>query len=583
MAEPLLRLTGVHTHIGQYHILQGVDLAVPEGELTMLLGRNGAGKTTALRTVMGLWRASSGTLRFAGSDLRALATPDISRLGVGYVPENMGVFAGLTVAENMTLAARDADIDRQRLDWIFSLFPALRRFWSLPAGNLSGGQKQMLAIARAMIEPRRLILIDEPSKGLAPAIVDALIEAMRELKRTATTILMVEQNFRMAQALGDGVAVMDDGRVVHSGRMAALAADAELQARLLGLSLERINERPVLRAHRAPAPAAEGAARRAGALLDGGRAGGGRPHADRDFSTWATLTLAGLAMGMLIFIMASGLTLVFGLMDVMNFGHGAFISIGAFVGGSVLLALGGWAASSSAALNLAAVLLAIAAAMAATGALGWFFERVIVKPVYGAHLKQILVTMGGLIVAEELIRLIWGPNQIPLPRPQVLKGSLVFHDIVIERYRLLAVVLGLAIFAGLRWTLVRTKLGLLIRAAVENGEMVEALGYRVRRLFVLVFVAGSALAGLGGIMWGIYDEIITAQMGLDILVLVFIVVIIGGLGSVDGCFIGALLVGLMANYTGFLAPKVALGSNILLMVAILMWRPRGLLPPGKGK
>ena len=237
MAEPLLQLSRVHTHIGRYHILQGVDLTVPEGELTMLLGRNGAGKTTTLRTIMGLWRASSGTLRFGGADLGALATPDISRLGIGYVPENMGVFTNLTVQENMILAAREGAIDAKRLDWIFSLFPALTRFWSLPAGNLSGGQKQMLSIARAMIEPRRLILIDEPSKGLAPAIVDALIEAMRELKRTATTILMVEQNFRMAQALGDGVAVMDDGRVVHSGRMDALAADADLQARLLGLSL----------------------------------------------------------------------------------------------------------------------------------------------------------------------------------------------------------------------------------------------------------------------------------------------------------------------------------------------------------
>ncbi len=237
MAEPLLRLDDVHTHIGRYHILQGVDLAVPEGELTMLLGRNGAGKTTTLRTIMGLWRASGGTLRFAGKALGALATPDIARLGIGYVPENMGVFANLTVQQNMILAARDGTIDPKRLDWIFSLFPALTRFWSLPAGNLSGGQKQMLSIARAMIEPRRLILIDEPSKGLAPAIVDALIEAMRELKRTATTILMVEQNFRMAQALGDGVAVMDDGRVVHTGRMQALVADADLQARLLGLSL----------------------------------------------------------------------------------------------------------------------------------------------------------------------------------------------------------------------------------------------------------------------------------------------------------------------------------------------------------
>ena len=233
----LLRLEGVHTHIGRYHILQGVDLAVPEGELTMLLGRNGAGKTTTLRTVMGMWRASAGSLVLGGVDLKPLQTPDIACLGVGYVPENMGVFAGLTVRENMVLAARDGAIDQGRLDWIFSLFPALRKFWDLPAGNLSGGQKQMLSIARAMIEPRRLILIDEPSKGLAPAIVDALIQAMLELKRTATTILMVEQNFRMAQALGDGVAVMDDGRMVHAGRMADLSADPDLQARLLGLSL----------------------------------------------------------------------------------------------------------------------------------------------------------------------------------------------------------------------------------------------------------------------------------------------------------------------------------------------------------
>lgn len=301
-----------------------------------------------------------------------------------------------------------------------------------------------------------------------------------------------------------------------------------------------------------------------------------------DLSTWGTLTLAGLAMGMLIFVMASGLTLVFGLMDVLNFGHGAFISIGAFVGATVLLALAGWTGSDSLAMNLGAVLLAIAAAMLVTGGLGWLFERVIVRPVYGAHLKQILVTMGGLIVAEEMIHLLWGPNQIPLPRPELLKGSWVVGGVILERYRLLAVVLGLLIFAGLRYALVRTRLGLLIRAGVENGEMVEALGYRIRRLFVLVFVAGSALAGLGGVMWGLYDEIITAQMGLNILVLVFIVVIIGGLGSVEGCFIGALLVGLMANYTGFLAPKVALGSNILLMVLVLMWRPRGLLPAGKG-
>jgi len=237
----LLKLEGVHTHIGAYHILHGVDLAVPRGQLTMLLGRNGAGKTTTLRTIMGLWRASQGKVTFGGRDITALPTPQIAGLGAAYVPENMGIFADLTVRENMLLAARQAktaaELDTTRLEWLFALFPALKKFWLYPAGKLSGGQKQMLAIARAIVEPRRLLLIDEPSKGLAPAIVQNLIAALRELKRTATTVLLVEQNFQVAKALGDRVAVMDDGRVVHRGPMAELAADESLQHRLLGLSL----------------------------------------------------------------------------------------------------------------------------------------------------------------------------------------------------------------------------------------------------------------------------------------------------------------------------------------------------------
>jgi branched-chain amino acid transport system ATP-binding protein len=262
-ATPLLRLVGVHTHIGAYHILHGVDFDVPAGEVTMLLGRNGAGKTTTLRTIMGLWAASQGAVIFDGEQIggpaatlagaadgsstpgRAaqaqLLTPAIASQGIAYVPENMGIFADLSVAENMLLAARSArrldQLDSARLEWLFGLFPALKKFWLYPAGKLSGGQKQMLAIARAMVEPRRLLLIDEPSKGLAPAIVQNLITALRELKRTATTVLLVEQNFAVAKALGDHVAVMDDGRVVHRGRMAELAADEALQHRLLGLSL----------------------------------------------------------------------------------------------------------------------------------------------------------------------------------------------------------------------------------------------------------------------------------------------------------------------------------------------------------
>lgn len=237
----LLELRGVHTHIGAYHILHGVDLDVPAGEVTMLLGRNGAGKSTTLRTVMGLWRASQGHIGFKGQALQALRTPEIAQAGIGYVPETMGIFSDLTVMENLLLAARQArrasELDTQRLEWIFGFFPALKKFWLFPAGKLSGGQKQMLAIARAIVEPRALLLIDEPSKGLAPSIVNNLIAALRELKAQAATILLVEQNFQMARALGDSVAVMDDGRVVHRGRMAELAGDEALQQRLLGLSL----------------------------------------------------------------------------------------------------------------------------------------------------------------------------------------------------------------------------------------------------------------------------------------------------------------------------------------------------------
>ena len=244
-APPLLHLTGVHTHIGAYHILHGVDLEVPAGEVTMLLGRNGAGKTTTLRTIMGLWAASKGSVSFEGQPIggaqRQLTTPDIAQLGIAYVPESMGIFSDLTVRENLLLAARGArtvdDIDTARLEWLFTMFPALKKFWLYPAGKLSGGQKQMLAIARAMVEPRRLLLIDEPSKGLAPAIVNNLIAVLRELKATQTTVLLVEQNFGMARTLGDTVAVMDDGRVVHRGAMAEMVEDDGLQQRLLGLAL----------------------------------------------------------------------------------------------------------------------------------------------------------------------------------------------------------------------------------------------------------------------------------------------------------------------------------------------------------
>ena len=237
----LLELKDVHTHIGAYHILHGVDLAVPQGQVTMLLGRNGAGKSTTLRTVMGLWHASQGRVALAGQDITAAATPQIAALGVAYVPENMGIFADLTVKENMLLAARAAkradQMDAARLRWIYKMFPAVEKFWDHPAGKLSGGQKQMLAVARAIVEPRQLLIVDEPSKGLAPAIIDNMIDAFAELKAQGVTILLVEQNLNFARRLGDSVAVMDNGRVVHAGSMAAFSADTALQQALLGLAI----------------------------------------------------------------------------------------------------------------------------------------------------------------------------------------------------------------------------------------------------------------------------------------------------------------------------------------------------------
>lgn len=298
-------------------------------------------------------------------------------------------------------------------------------------------------------------------------------------------------------------------------------------------------------------------------------------------SSWLTLTVAGLSMGLMIFLMASGLSLVFGLMDVLNFGHSAFISFGAFVSASVLAALSHWVLADSMALNIAALMAAIFAAVGFGLLAGYLFETVIIRPVYRDHLRQILITMGALIVAEQIILAIWGGAPTSVPRPAFLEGAVIFGDASVEVYRLFAFALGVVVYIGLHFLLNRTRIGLLIRAGVENREMVEALGFRVDRLFIMVFMLGSALAALGGAMWAGYETLITPALGGEMMVIVFIVVIIGGLGSIQGTLLGAIMVGLTANYVGFLAPKMALASNMLLMMAILLWRPSGLAPAVK--
>lgn len=298
-------------------------------------------------------------------------------------------------------------------------------------------------------------------------------------------------------------------------------------------------------------------------------------------SSWVTLTVAGLAMGMMIFLMASGLSLVFGLMDVLNFGHSAFVSFGAFIAATVLAWMSGWLGADSILLNSLALMAAFMAAIVFGLIAGWFFETVIIKPVYKDHLRQILITMGALIVAEQMILAIWGGTPMTVLRPHFLEGSFLIGDVAIEVYRVFAFLLGVVVYGMLHIVLNRTRIGLLIRAGVENREMVEALGFRVDRLFIGVFMLGSALAAMGGAMWAGYETLITPALGAEMMIVVFIVVIIGGLGSIEGTLLGAIMVGLVANYVGYLAPKLALASNMILMIAILLWRPSGLKPAVK--
>lgn len=230
----LLKLEGVHTYIGQFHILQGVDLDVAEGGVTVLLGRNGAGKTTTLRTIIGLLAPSQGQVLWNGASIGGKPAYQVARHGIGYVPEDRGVFVDLTVEENLRLAERRRGEVEARKAWLLDLFPDLGRFWNLKGGRLSGGQQQMLAIARALVPENQLLLIDEPSKGLAPIIVEHLAAALNQMK-SKTTVVVVEQNFWLASATGDRYCILDDGRSVHSGQMSDLIANQDLQATFLGV------------------------------------------------------------------------------------------------------------------------------------------------------------------------------------------------------------------------------------------------------------------------------------------------------------------------------------------------------------
>ena len=231
----ILTLDRVETFISQYHILQGINFEAKAGEVSVLLGRNGAGKTTTLRTIMGLAPASKGTIHFEGKDITKMTPYDIANSGIGYVPEDQGIFGQLTVEENMKVAIRkETNATMQKQAYILELFPDLKKFWKKQGGNLSGGQKQMLAMARAFVNDSKLLLIDEPSKGLAPIVIEKVMEAITEMKKH-TSIVLVEQNFMMASKIGDTFTLIDDGRTVQSGEMQGLIEDEQLKRKYLGI------------------------------------------------------------------------------------------------------------------------------------------------------------------------------------------------------------------------------------------------------------------------------------------------------------------------------------------------------------
>ena len=297
--------------------------------------------------------------------------------------------------------------------------------------------------------------------------------------------------------------------------------------------------------------------------------------------TYLTLTIAGLAMGMLLFLVASGVSIIFGLMDVLNFAHGALFAWGAYVGFTVFQLLMKWVVADSILQNLAVFLMAMVAAMVTVAILGIILERVVVRRVYGNHLFQILITFGATIVLVELIRVFWGPNDEVMTVPRTFSGNWDIMDVIVSKYRIICIFMGSMVYGIIQLILKKTKLGTIIRAGVEDRDMVQAMGHNIYLLFTGVFAVGAGLAALGGVAMSVFSLQVYPDMGGTYLLFAFIVVIIGGLGSVTGSLVGALIVGLSYNYVAYLVPWAAAGVNVLIMIIILLIRPTGLFQAGK--
>ncbi|OPA23233.1 branched-chain amino acid ABC transporter permease [Bacillus cereus] len=283
------------------------------------------------------------------------------------------------------------------------------------------------------------------------------------------------------------------------------------------------------------------------------------------------LFVNGISTGMLIFLLASGLSLIFGLMSVLNFAHGGLFAWGAFTGVWLFNVTGSY-------------ILALVGAVAMGMFLGFILERFLIRPVYGNHVRQLLVTLGGMLVTlggmlvlSECIKIFWGPNPISAKLPLWLQGSFTFGGIILIKYRLFVILIGIIIYIALLLLLKKTKIGLMIRAGVMDKEMVQALGINVKAIFSFVFLLGAGMAALGGFLLAPYSGVIFAEMGMQYAILAFIVVIIGGLGSVQGSAIASLIVGLAGAFTAYFIPDLSLAINMLMLLFFLIVKPTGLV------
>jgi branched-chain amino acid transport system permease protein len=299
--------------------------------------------------------------------------------------------------------------------------------------------------------------------------------------------------------------------------------------------------------------------------------------------TYITLTVSGVAMGMLLFLVSSGFSLIFGFLNVLNLAHGALFAWGAYVGFSAFSLIDhwtGWGTSNAVFFNMLIFLLALIIAGLVVAIIGMITEKLVIRPVYGSHLFQIFITVGAMIVLEESIRILWGPDDEVMPVPLNFIGSWDIFGVVVSKFPLIAIVIGLLLYVVIYSVLKKTKVGMIVRAGVENPEMVQVMGHNVYRYFTGVFAAGSALAAVGGGMWATFVKSINPAMGGEVIVLALIIAIIGGLGSITGSVVGALMVGLSYNYVAYLIPKASLGITMLLLVVVLLIRPTGLFQEG---